>query len=196
MDKSEYISKGSTIKSIAFYIFVIGVFIIAIVNSIIFGLTTGEWKPLWDNSIGVITNGDYKMYESLNELKNVKGEEKLPFGYNTYLKQTIFFGLFYFIGGILIFWYVLVFFWGGWDLVETPKKYALLAVAIVLLWAFETGYTWIATDSIKPGFIGIGSVAKDIWTNQGTLINPGTIEFIRSTVIQSVNQTVSQNTIQ
>jgi hypothetical protein len=169
------------LKTFAFYtggLFIIGMLLIAVINSMFFGFSTGNWNPLMDNTIGQVIASETYIKNAMTELSSNTG---LKFDQAEFLKSKIFRNLIYMGIFIIIIFKILK--WvinltvseadmtGGMKILITG---GLLLLTILTFSVSEFVYNRYALDlefSESLPFVGISSIYthRDAFRNYGSL---------------------------
>ena len=169
-------------KTIAFYvggIFIIGMMVITILNSVFFGISTGNWNPLLDNTAGRLIASETYIKNAMNVLSS---NENLPFDYAGHLKSNIITNLLY----MAVFIYLIIYKFWKWivgmftsesGLTGGMKILIMAGIILLTLLTFtlaEFGYNRYALDmEFKESlpFTGLYSMYehREAFENYGSL---------------------------
>lgn len=122
-------------------IYLIGKVILTIINSIIFGITMKNWRPLWDNTAGQIFASETFLKKAMLQLHEINANHiSIPFDYVSHIKSQIsdsllILGVFVFLIGY-VWWKQRT--WRESDSSLTPRRKMKIIMLVVIL----TLLTW------------------------------------------------------
>lgn len=178
----------TTFKAIGWLFSLGGIFVILfvpVINSIVYGLQTGEWNPLLQSTAGMIFNSDQTINANVDFLINEQMIKAHPERYDKkfveYLKSQILTSLF-FMGA----WVLIVY----WLLSKLARKFIgegvlniAIAIVIILLSILVLAISEFAYSLIAPPHkvvIPLGGIAKLIWYSPQIWAFAGTAGFFGS----------------
>ena len=152
-------------------LFIFGNLLISVANSLGYGISTGDWHPLVENSMGRLVSADTTIKEAVTELLN----PNISHIYNSFLKQQILQSLiFMFIYGYCLFWIINKAIGAGNPDHERGwgSLVAIILITIVLFMSSELFYNQIYMDrplSESYPFVGVVEMIKhrDVMVNFG-----------------------------
>lgn len=164
----------ATFKAIGWLFSLGGIFVILfvpVVNSIVYGLQTGEWNPLLQSTAGMIFNSDQTIKSNVEFLTNEQMIKSHPERYDKkfveYLKSQILTSLFFMFAWILIvFWLLskltkrLV----GEGVLNIAIIIVIVLLSILVLALLEFAYSLIAPP--HKFVIPLEGIAKLFWNYQ------------------------------
>lgn len=178
----------TTFKAIGWLFSLGGIFVILfvpVINSVVYGLQTGEWNPLLQSTAGMIFNSDQTINSNVDFLMNEQMIKAHPERYDKkfveYLKSQILTSLFFMLAWILIVY---------WLLSKLAKKVIgegvlniaisivifLLSILVLALLEFVYSLAMPPHEFVIP----LGGLAKLIWHSPQIWAFAGTAGFFGS----------------